>query len=600
MHGLSDAVIGFLTSRTHAPWYPDIWCLQEIHRDGVLDLGALATWGSAVFVPRTDSPCRGGGLAIIVNRNIYDMQLSESGDTTQYGNRAEWLCVDVTDHIVNRRYRIMNVYLRPNAPLDFRRFFLDVTSRLCPDVICGDFNARDSRWDPGQFIHDTGGFTRGRSLLRWSGHYGLKLSSAVTGITPTTTSLRSAVDFFLFSTRIRWAGHRVITLSNTPQVINRYETQLSDHFPVIVDIPSRTHPAVARRARQIKWDSVLPHHLARATRLIARMTCTPQSLHETMRHCVRSLPRTTWRAGIVADQPIPKDIDDLTTAWRHVRPRTVGSVPAVPLMSRAGPCYGPREKAQALNRAFAEKHSVRYIFAPSTGVPAPMYSEDLGSFAAHPPITTWEVRTAIRNLKSSGAPDNDGVTPRLLQWCEKPLSMALPGIFDKILSNPRLLPDTWKETTIIPLVKSGKDPCQLGSYRPICIYSLLCRTLESVLARRLMASISQTLHPRQYGFKAGRSAYDALGTILGSALVACHTDKNKVVGSSRRATRLRGVGLVAYLDLSDAFCRIPHHLLLSALNSKGAPAYLVAFICHWLRGAVRAPFWAGDTRTDLY
>lgn len=146
---------------------------------------------------------------------------------------------------------------------------------------------------------------------------------------------------------------------------------------------------------------------------------------------------------------------------------------------------------------------------------------------------------------------------------------------------------------MIALLKSGKDPSQLGSYRPVCISSLLCRTLNSVLARRLGASIAELSPPHQYGFKAGRSAYDALNTILGTALVGCHTDKNRVVGSHRGASRMRGVSLVAYLDLSDAFCRVPHHLLLSALSSKGAPAYLVAFICRWLKGRSARTFVSG-------
>ncbi|KAK7199275.1 Reverse transcriptase (RNA-dependent DNA polymerase) [Novymonas esmeraldas] len=253
--------------------------------------------------------------------------------------------------------------------------------------------------------------------------------------------------------------------------------------------------------------------------------------------------------------------------------------------------YGPRQKTEALNRVFAEKHSVPYLFPSSSGESAPVYREDLAANVPEAlPVTTWEVRTALSKLKLSGAADNDGITPRLMQWCAAPLSAALPGVFDQILGNPSLLPVAWKDTTMVPQLKSGKDASKLGSYRPICIYSLLRRTLESVLARRLVASIAPTLHARQYGFKAGRSAYDALGTILGSALIACHTDKNKVSGSTRRQTRQRGVWLAAYLDLSDAFCRVPHDLLLSTLSSKGAPAYLVRFICHWLRDRTARTF----------
>lgn len=533
---------------------------------------------------RSDNLLHGGGLAIVVNSRIYDILGHDSGDTLAYGNRAEWLYVDVQDHVAGRRFRLVNVYLRPGAQINFRALLTFFSSELHADVIGGDFNARHPSWDPGEVVHDRGGFARGAHLLRWSGYTGFKLSTTAGHATPTTTGGRSAVDLFLFAERVKWAPHLVVVLSNTSEVQSTFGGVLSDHYPIIVNIPTRRHPAAARRVRQIRWPLVTPAHLRHVTLCIRSTPWAPEAMFQTIRRCVRALPRITWRAGILAAHVIPVDICDLPTAWRAVSRQQGSGVSAFALKGRdEGETYcGPLAKAQALNRVFAAKHDVRFLpHLPRSDVEV---CRDLGPCPTPPPISVWEVRTAIRNLKPTGAPDNDGISPRLLQWCIGPLSESLPAVYNQILDDPSLFPASWKDTTIVPLLKTGKDPRLLGSYRPVCVYSPLSRTLEGIVARRLASVVVPGLHERQYGFKPGRSPSDVLGAVVGTALLACGTTKNSVQGSTRRATRQPGRGLAAYLDLSDAFCRVPHRVLLDVLLEWDVITYLARFIRHWIYG----------------
>lgn len=129
----------------------------------------------------------------------------------------------------------------------------------------------------------------------------------------------------------------------------------------------------------------------------------------------------------------------------------------------------------------------------------------------------------IRKMNSAGAADNDGLSPRFTQWCLEPLVAVLPPAFTQILHDPTLMPADWKNTTMVPILRAQKDPRKLNSNRPICIYSPLSRILEGVVAKRLATVVAPRLHGQQYGFRAGFSPLDDLGSVVGPALMVCDT-----------------------------------------------------------------------------
>ena len=47
-------------------------------------------------------------------------------------------------------------------------------------------------------------------------------------------------------------------------------------------------------------------------------------------------------------------------------------------------------------------------------------------------------------------------------------------------------PTSWKQATIIPIPKPGKDNTDSSNYRPIALTSCLCKTLERMINTRLM------------------------------------------------------------------------------------------------------------------
>ena len=48
------------------------------------------------------------------------------------------------------------------------------------------------------------------------------------------------------------------------------------------------------------------------------------------------------------------------------------------------------------------------------------------------------------------------------------------------------VPKSWKEATIIPIPKPGKDNTNPNNYRPIALTSCICKTLERMINERLV------------------------------------------------------------------------------------------------------------------
>ena len=73
-------------------------------------------------------------------------------------------------------------------------------------------------------------------------------------------------------------------------------------------------------------------------------------------------------------------------------------------------------------------------------------------------------------------------------------------------------PDIWKDATIIPIPKPGKDHSNPQNYRPIALTSCLCKTLERMINDRLVWFLESNnfLTNIQSGFRHNRTTTDHL------------------------------------------------------------------------------------------
>ncbi|KAK7199226.1 Endonuclease/reverse transcriptase-like protein [Novymonas esmeraldas] len=479
-------------------------------------------------------------------------------------------------------FRIVNVYAAPGGTIDVIAV-MEALHRLQSDIIAGDFNARHATWSPrSASTRASDSYARGSALYHWISSRGYFRSNDGIPFTPTTVprvdASQTALDFVLLSRRVRPTTHWVQSAA-----ARSLSLASGDRFPVILNAPSQTHAPPKRRHPQIRWALVKPCHMRHMQRAIAAAT-DEASMEQSMRRALGRLPRTGWCPRSPATVVTDDAVHDATSAWRLLRRVYTTVPPVVPLHTSsntdAAPLTGPRAKASALNTFFASKHGAR-----SHPLPEPPFTEHPTTQFPRsdvPPILAWEVSSAIHQLKSNKAMDNQGFSAELLKACRQPLSSTLPLMFTNILRDPRSMPTSWRTVTIVPLLKHGKDPSLISSYRPVCITSHFSRLLERILASRLLVVLHGRLSSRQFGYMPGRSPLDAASAVLGTAAAISKIYRNKRKGQHNPSTQLHGKTLVGYLDLSDAFCRVPHRFLFDRLAAYGVPAYLICFIRFWL------------------
>ncbi len=83
------------------------------------------------------------------------------------------------------------------------------------------------------------------------------------------------------------------------------------------------------------------------------------------------------------------------------------------------------------------------------------------------------------------APGPDDIHYQVLKHLPDPSLEVLLHIFNNIWDTGTF-PDSWKEATIIPVAKPGKDDTNPSNYRPIALTSCVCKTLERMINQRLI------------------------------------------------------------------------------------------------------------------
>jgi len=78
-------------------------------------------------------------------------------------------------------------------------------------------------------------------------------------------------------------------------------------------------------------------------------------------------------------------------------------------------------------------------------------------------------------------------------------------------------PITWNKAKFIPIVKPGKETCDITKYRPISFINTAANVLEKILINNLMHYMHSSMLTRknQYGFTPQTSTVDAVMALKG-------------------------------------------------------------------------------------
>ena len=128
---------------------------------------------------------------------------------------------------------------------------------------------------------------------------------------------------------------------------------------------------------------------------------------------------------------------------------------------------------------------------------------------------TRKTRTALRQLDASKSTGPDGIPVRVLKQCAPELAPILTKLFQRCYE-VGYCPSQWKIAEVVPVPKKG-DPSNPSNYRPIAITSVICKVMETLLAKNLLKYPEQNnlISDRQYGFRKSRSTGDLLAHVTG-------------------------------------------------------------------------------------
>jgi hypothetical protein len=111
----------------------------------------------------------------------------------------------------------------------------------------------------------------------------------------------------------------------------------------------------------------------------------------------------------------------------------------------------------------------------------------------------------IKSLGLKKAPGLDQVTPKMLKELPQKGLVVLTYIFNGII-RISYWPKQFKISQIITIVKPGKDPIEISSYRPISL-SALSEVFEKLIPRRIKKDLrsDEWIPHHQFRFRQGLS-----------------------------------------------------------------------------------------------
>ena len=199
-------------------------------------------------------------------------------------------------------------------------------------------------------------------------------------------------------------------------------------------------------------------------------------------------------------------------------------------------------------------------------------------------ITDDNVLYALNEMNPNSAPGDDGMYVTYLRNLRCFMVEPLKLIFQQSLDTGEL-PHDWKRGLIIPIYKKNGKPGDPGSYRPICLTSVVCKLLEKIVHMKMVDYLGQNnlLSINQHGFMKGRST--------ASNLVETLDEWTSMIDDRIPVDCI-------YIDLAKAFDSVSHAKLLYKLESFGfggqSLAWLRSFLCGRCQSVV-----VGNARSEF-
>lgn len=177
------------------------------------------------------------------------------------------------------------------------------------------------------------------------------------------------------------------------------------------------------------------------------------------------------------------------------------------------------------------------------------------------------VQKIVNELNPYKAPGYDFLTGKILQQLPRKSIRFLTILINAILRTGTF-PGQWKVATVIMILKPGKPPNDVDSYRPISLLPIMSKVFERVLLLKLQPILNDRnfLPDHQFGFRQNHGTVEQVHRV--AEVIRCGLEDKKYCSA-------------VFLDVSQAFDRVWHPGLLYKIKSK-LPVFFFVIIKSYL------------------
>lgn len=185
-----------------------------------------------------------------------------------------------------------------------------------------------------------------------------------------------------------------------------------------------------------------------------------------------------------------------------------------------------------------------------------------------PSINSKEIHDLIKQLKNGKASGMDMISTTHIKNYSFLGYELLTKIFNGCLKNGHY-PETWKTAKTIPVHKSGKDPNDRKSYRPISLLTLFAKIMDKIINSILTQynEDNNIIPDIQFGFRRRHSTSHGLLYLYKNAKSALNNKKS--------------TGILSF-DIEKAFDRVWHEGLLYKMIKLKFPDYIIKIVSSFL------------------
>lgn len=517
-----------------------------------------------------------------------------------------------------RKVSICSVYLPPGVPFpmnELRQLVLELPS---PAIILGDFNAHNTVWG----CENTN--TRGRLLENFIHSEDLCILNTGTRTHFTLPSGQTSVlDLSLVSPQLThsfmWSvgedplcsDHFPIWLDYVEEPLlgvrprkwnfNKadwveFETRLGARFEVyerrvpqsvenftstLLEVADECIPKTSGTPRRIPvpWWTVECRKAIlereRAFKILDKNSTTENLIRfrkarAFARRTVRDAKQASWRKYV---EKLNR-FTPVSEVWNRIK-RIAGKFDSVPLPvlridDQDVTC--PEEVANEIARAFSDRCSAsntdpQFLRHRATCELSTIDFHRSDQSHYNDPFTILELRSALNTLRDvSEGPDR--IHNNMLRHLPECAQEVLLAVFNTIWERGTF-PDAWREATIIPILKPGRQGFNPLDYRPISLTSALCKLMEKMVSSRLVWFLEHCdfFVREQCGFRKHRSTVDHilyLDTVIRTAF-----KKNRHVGA-------------IFFDIEAAYDTAWRHGIVLKLFEHGIRGLMGVFLQNFL------------------